>query len=352
MIRKNYRAAEDAYQQIIDIDAEQIQAYRGLYNIYRIQGKTDEGMSRLEDLIAQVDSSTAAVAVSEIHFANDNVAEGEQYLSVARRRDPESAHARALSATVHFQRAARHVRAGSYAEARTSIFTALTSYPGNRQMLGLLTEVEISSGELREARKVLREMRRIHPSAVLVDVLEGDLLVAEGKPAEAPPHYASAWEKTPSDVAASKYYRTLMAVGRNAEAVPFLTTWRETFPSSVLATITSGDYWISAGDNARAMKLYEDLLVRVPDSPAALNNLALLYLDERSVDEALPLAEKAYNLASHNPRIGDTYGWILYKAGDVERAYPILKEAAQIGPDLESVKQHLAEVQSSRGRGG
>lgn len=347
--QKNWIAAEEAYQQIIDIDGDQLEAYRGLYTIYRAQGNGEAGIARLEQLITKVDASAAAVAVSEIHFANNNQAAGEQYLSLARQRDPESQHARTLSANVHYQRGIQMMRGGDFTNARTAIFTALTSFPGNRQMLALLVETEIRSGELREAAKVLREMERLHPSAILVDALRADLYVAEGEPESALPHYLIAWTKLPSDVIASKYFRTFRHLGRLEEGEQFLATWRSVFPSSVLATIMTGDHFIATKRPEKAIELYENLLVHVPDSTAALNNLALLYLEARGPESALPLAERAYSLASVSPSIGDTYGWILYKLGEPERALPILREAAQIDANLSELQAHLAEVKAAIG---
>jgi len=80
-----------------------------------------------------------------------------------------------------------------------------------------------------------------------------------------------------------------------------------------------------------------------PDNVVALNNLAWLYGLENT-PRALVLAEKAYTLQPESPSIIDTYGWILLKNNKTSEAHTMLKQAAEMLPDVPEVQYHYAKA--------
>jgi Flp pilus assembly protein TadD len=57
---------------------------------------------------------------------------------------------------------------------------------------------------------------------------------------------------------------------------------------------------------------------------------------------ALPTAEAAYKLASNEPAIIDTLGWILVEQGDAKRAAQLLQQASAKAPQASDIRYHLA----------
>lgn len=84
------------------------------------------------------------------------------------------------------------------------------------------------------------------------------------------------------------------------------------------------------GDIDGAIAIYEELYTRNSSSLVVANNLASLLATYRDDDESL---ERAWVVGRRlrnvdNPAIQDTYGWLLFRRGQVEEALPYLKSAA------------------------
>ena len=86
-----------------------------------------------------------------------------------------------------------------------------------------------------------------------------------------------------------------------------------------------------------------------PNNVVALNNLAWIY-HENGDDRAIELARRAYELSRDNGAVADTYGWILFKAGETKKSLPILEKALELKPDSQEIAMHLAEVYRASGR--
>jgi tetratricopeptide (TPR) repeat protein len=90
-----------------------------------------------------------------------------------------------------------------------------------------------------------------------------------------------------------------------------------------------------------ARDAYENVLSVAPNSPLALNNLAVIYSEHLGqLDKADDLARKAKEAVPNEPHIADTLGWILFKKGDYANALPLLRESAGKLPDLPEVQFH------------
>jgi uncharacterized protein (TIGR03790 family) len=100
----------------------------------------------------------------------------------------------------------------------------------------------------------------------------------------------------------------------------------------------------------KAIERYRRLLEIVPQNPVVLNNLAYgLAVRKNSVQEALPLAEKAHSLAKGSPSVADTLAWIYHLSGQEEKAAKLLEEAARAAPQNAEIHQHFALVSAALG---
>ena len=79
-----------------------------------------------------------------------------------------------------------------------------------------------------------------------------------------------------------------------------------------------------------------------PKNVVAANNLAASLSERRELDDALGYATDALNSAPSNPAIKDTVGWIYYKQGRFDKAYPFLAEASAALPQHPVVRYHYA----------
>lgn len=105
-----------------------------------------------------------------------------------------------------------------------------------------------------------------------------------------------------------------------------------------------------AGEHDKAIALYRRLLEIAPDNAVVLNNLAFaLAVRENNLEEALPMAEKAYALSKQNPNMADTLGWIHHLAGQNDRAVELLEEAVRGQSRNAEIHLHFAIVSAETG---
>lgn len=92
------------------------------------------------------------------------------------------------------------------------------------------------------------------------------------------------------------------------------------------------------------------LLELKPDHAHALNALGYSWADQnRNLDEAYRLIQKAQALAPKDPYIMDSMGWVLYRQGKLQESTEVLKAAYAISSDAE-IAAHLGEVLWQAGR--
>jgi uncharacterized protein (TIGR03790 family) len=104
------------------------------------------------------------------------------------------------------------------------------------------------------------------------------------------------------------------------------------------------------GDYDKAIGRYRRLQQLMPEDPIVLNNLAYaLAVKKNSIQEALPLAEKAYELAKSSASISDTLGWIYHLAGQDGKAAKLIGEAVKAAPENAEVQFHYAVISALAG---
>ena len=107
-------------------------------------------------------------------------------------------------------------------------------------------------------------------------------------------------------------------------------------------------YQLKDFENAR--KYYAKALEMTPDDEVALNNLAwMLAFDLEKVQEALPYAKRAVELAPYNAHALDTYGVVLTQLGKLEEALEVLNRSVDINP-MPANRLHLGEAYEKAGR--
>jgi tetratricopeptide (TPR) repeat protein len=132
-----------------------------------------------------------------------------------------------------------------------------------------------------------------------------------------------------------------VASNRQQEAIAKLSAFLEK-NKTVPAMIQLGMIQEQLKNFAAARDAYENLLSVAPNSPLALNNLAVLYATQLGqLDKAYDLAQKAREAVPNEPSIADTLGWIMFKKGDYGNALRLLQESAGKLPDLPEAQFHV-----------
>jgi tetratricopeptide (TPR) repeat protein len=97
-------------------------------------------------------------------------------------------------------------------------------------------------------------------------------------------------------------------------------------------------------------RYFEEVLANNPTNALALNNYAY-YLSERDekLNRAKELSEKSLSLEPDNSSYLDTYGWILYKLGDLEGAEKYIKMSLEKSPESAEVLEHYGDLLFEKG---
>ena len=203
-------------------------------------------------------------------------------------------------------------RAGRYDDAEATLARLKPDAPRPEEALGLRGELALRRSDPESALLHATELTRLRPDEAHPIVLR---------------------------------VRALRALKRHAEVTPLLDAGRKRFPANdhlaFLEALNADDL----GDEARAVRLMETLIVQAPRHAAALNFVGFS-LAERGVrlDEAETLIRRAMEQEPDDGAITDSLGWVLYQRGRLADAEVQLRRATELDPDEAEIRFHLGEV--------
>ncbi|MDB5373686.1 MAG: system TPR-repeat protein PrsT, partial [Belnapia sp.] len=282
--------------------------------------------------------------------------------------ESEPLRAPGRGAALPLARSQAYAAAGRWPEAEVAARAALAEEADNafaRRQLGALL---VRDGKPQEAEALLRDGLRMQPANMLIQqtlvglvqqsrgldaalvtadeiarqpatqpnsrLLRGDLLLAAQRPADAARAFATAYAEAPSVLLATRQATAWQAAQQPAAAIAALNDWLKRDPESIEANDLLAQIDLMAGRLPEAEARLVKVVERMPNNGPALNNLAWI-LGERAGSErggpdaarARDYAERAYFLMP-NVETADTLGWILTRAGEPQRALPLLRAAA------------------------
>ena len=117
-------------------------------------------------------------------------------------------------------------------------------------------------------------------------------------------------------------------------------------PSFHEAIIRLAKLYFDSNQIARAISSLEQAVTANPKSAQLANNLAWLYIEHQpeDIDEAMRLAQIAYEKLPDNPAVADTLGWIYFKKNMPTRAAWILEQAKNLEPNNPQIKAHMEAI--------
>ncbi len=247
---------------------------------------------------------------------------------------PRSAHAQMQVAAMHLL-----MKRGGAAE--EYLKAALAMQPDFPAAQLALAELNVRKGWHELALMTASKMQRNHPKAAAGYQLEGDVNMAQGKPALALAAYDQALSFGKSSELAIKGVNALRVAGKEEEGARRLAAWLRQHPDDVRVQLFKAETLLADKQYKPAAAQLEATLQKAPDNVVALNNLALAYQQLQDA-RASDVAERAYQLAKDQPVIMDTLGWILVGQGDTARGLKILQEASSRAPLARDIRYHLA----------
>lgn len=274
------------------------------------------------------------IMMSRILIAQQQYRPAEKTLNDLLAIEPDSVAGHTLLGDVYLQMDRKD-------DARHELLTALDSNPTGVNVLALLARLEIMAHAYDNAIEYSKRIQVAYPELFLGYDLAGDALVGKTELSGAAQQYELAWERLPSEELAIKRSDIAGRQNNHAAAVGILQEWLGDHPDAARAREFLGNTLQTMGKPELAIEQYELVLQAEPENLVALNNLAGLYQASDRV-KALQLAERAWQLASTNPGVQDTYGWLLVQAGQMERGRPLLEKAVKGMGNVPEVRYHYA----------
>lgn len=242
--------------------------------------------------------------------------------ALKRRRDPE----------LLFQRALLKLREKDFAGARADGDAVLALNPQHTRALHLTVEARLALKDRAGAEEAVKSAAARQPQSAVLQTAAGELLAGFGKRVEGRRCLEAAVGADPAYApAALALARLDQGEGRTADARNRLNAILASQPRNILALVSLGDLELVSGNRAQAADFYRRASEVDRRNVLALNNYAYLRA-EIDPDGALPLAQKALEMAPESAMVLDTLGWIYFRKGLNDLAVANLEKAMSREP--------------------
>ena len=236
-----------------------------------------------------------------------------------------------------------HASAGNNERALTMIKRGLEYHTDNIVLQLIEMQLLLNSKQIEPARNLYKIIAKSNINDALKQGFLGRILLLEKKHDQAIPKLSTLYQVYPSSQNAIYLARAYMVKNKSTKAVETLEHY---------LTIDENDNRIKTmlasihleGDTNKAIKVYEDVIIKQPTNIVAHNNLAWLYSEQGKSEQALKHAKEAFRLAPHVANIVDTYGQVLLKSGDKAAALKYASQASKIaeGKDVAIQLNYIA----------
>jgi predicted Zn-dependent protease len=214
------------------------------------------------------------------------------------------------------------------------------------------TRLLVQANRQAEALQKLDALIAANPKNAFAPDIKGDVLLNEKDFSGAQAAFKVAIARAPAWWPAYRGLATAQFAAKDTDgAVATLKGAEGAVSQPDLAGIDLATYYERVGKPEDAMREYDGIVKRSPQSDVAANNLAMLLVtygkDAASIDRAKTLTARFAD--STNPSFLDTYGWVLFKHGEAAASVPVLQKVVAQEPNAPVAFYHLGMAQSQAG---
>ncbi len=369
--------AELAYLAVLEDDESNVTALSALADIARLQGKTADalawrkqayelditalapGLAYVQALRQAGELDEAMAVVQRMRASNPDQPQLLSALATLQaskgRHDEAIANFARLGEVtdgdpgVRMRLAQAHLDAGDAAQARKEIEKLVLDEPAYGPASIALTRLVLEAEGNEAALARARGFAEANPDQAWGLQLVGDLLLQDGRSAEAVEAFERAWAMEQSSGLAIGLYRARSIAGRGEAALEPLRQRLAAEPNDQPVREALAGALIGRGKSDEARVLYEALVEAGSGNATVWNNLAWIYFEDGD-ERALAYAEQALLLAPDQPAIMDTLAWIQLQQGETSQALRLLERADAAAPDEPEIGYHYAVALHRSGR--
>lgn len=330
--------AIDTLNQLLDTDPTDTAARTRLAQLYHLSGDTKRAMSLLF-LVTKADPSYGVAWESIARIAIDTKDMTTAENAVATLYKLEGQHAAAA-----FMR-------GEFLNATDKPEDALALYkeviaidPAGSLAERALAAFVTTQKKLNRMQDAADYIAGLATSSPLTDTVLAECYVDLGKPDLAAARLDKAIAAHSTRVETYIDRANLFIDAHQPEAaIEALKKGLQVAPSDLRLPVMQAQLLLNTQRYNEAVAIYSDLLARNPEMDLAANNLAAIianyqYTDTAALDKARHAAERF--VASPNPLLLDTLGWVYYRQGKLVEAQNILERALAVSGTAASPEMH------------
>lgn len=226
--------------------------------------------------------------------------------------------------------------------------------PKNTQAMQRLAFVLYQQKDSQAALAKLKEAKTSDPNAMTPEATLAAFCQQSGDKDNAKKWMAAALTAAPNDLRTQLVAAQLaMENGQFEDAQNRAAAALRIDPNSLDAKNLRGLVALFQKDYKNAELYFESAHLKSPSNFSASNNLALALVeqkDEAKKRRALEFAESNVRQYSKSTEAASTYGWVLYKLGQIEDADKALRAALSTGNIMPDTAYYAAVVAGDRGR--
>lgn len=338
--------AQNTFSGIIKSYPKNSMGYKGLMSVFLLKNDFEGGVQALEGYANKHKVLAPYGVLIEISVARQDLVSAKEYFDQAKKLEVDKKELAQFDHAIRYVEAVMALKVNDFSEARSIVAGMLSEDPENLRLLSFLVDIEMKSGQLNEASKILEQIDAINPEHPVLNIFKADIAIAKNDMNAAKGYLNNAWRASPTDLSAEKLYKVLGALGDKELQSKHLKNWLEMMPASPVAKLYEAIYFQQTMQKTKAIESYETVLRALPNNVMALNNLGWIYF-EKNDDRSLELLKKAAELAPESAAVLDSYGWVLAKNGRKQEGLKYLEKAFQLAPNEAEIKAHLDEIKSS-----
>jgi len=226
---------------------------------------------------------------------------------------------------------------------------ALTVQPDNVDVQRRLIALAVDDKNYAVAVRIARDIQKQLPKEPVGYLLEGDIAVAQNNWLVASDAYRTGLKTAPAPILAVKAHSALIAGDKRDEADRFSAAWLKEKPADVVFRMHLGDTAAARQNYQEAEKHYTAVLREQPSNAMVMNNLAWVG-GKLNREGAIPMAQKALEIAPDQPAFMDTLAGLYSDKGDYAMALEWQTKALAKGPDQPLYKLNLAKIHIKGGK--
>ena len=285
----------------------------------------------------------AAVLYADSFLLRDDWSRAEAVYSALRTQLPDNPIGPAKMAVLK-------QRQGFSTQAAALLGEAVKRSPGDHGLMSEYLVALVAAGQQEKAGRLLKDYLDKGVTDPVRWEVAARFHTAARHSAQAEDALRKAMELAPRDPRPAYQLAQLFLTHKKPAAEAALRVVLERDETFEAAHTSLGILLAAQGRTDEANAQYRRALELRPADYVAANNLAASLVDQdASLDEALSYGRLALAAAPGSPAVQDTVGWIYFKRGSLEEAYPLLTAAAGGLGENPTVRYHHAMALAMRG---